>query len=102
MAPITVLVNHGVKLEKFNELNFKKWQLKILFYLTTLGLVRFLIEDPPTKKDDEQDSEFLIAIDTWKHANYIFWSYVMNYLNNFLYDVYSGKRSSKELWESLD
>ena len=53
MAPVTVPVNHGEKLEKFNGLNFKRWQQKMLFYLTTLGLARFLTEDPPTKKDGE-------------------------------------------------
>ena len=39
------LVNHREKLEKFNELNFKRWQQSMLFYLTTLDLMRFLTED---------------------------------------------------------
>ena len=37
-APIT----HAEKPEKFNGLNFKRWQQKMMFYLTTIGLVRFL------------------------------------------------------------
>ena len=52
-APPTVSTTHGEKPEKFNGQNFKRWQQNMLFYLTTLGLVRFLIDDPPTKKDDE-------------------------------------------------
>ncbi|XP_022845342.1 uncharacterized protein LOC111368343 [Olea europaea var. sylvestris] len=39
-----VVVNHGEKSEKFNGLNFKRWKQKMLFYLTTLNLARFLIE----------------------------------------------------------
>ena len=40
MAPMTV--SHGEKPEKFNGTNFKRWQQKMLFYLTTLNLARFL------------------------------------------------------------
>ena len=32
---VTVPINHGEKLEKFNRTEFKRWQQKILFYLTT-------------------------------------------------------------------
>ena len=31
----------------------------MLFYMTTLGLVRFLTKDQPTKKNDEQDSDYV-------------------------------------------
>ena len=40
MAPMTV--SHGEKPEKFNVTDFKRWQQKMLFYLTTLNLTRFL------------------------------------------------------------
>ena len=40
-------VSHGEKLEKFNENDFKRWQQKMLLYLTTLNLVKFLREDAP-------------------------------------------------------
>ncbi|PKI38298.1 hypothetical protein CRG98_041345 [Punica granatum] len=39
-APSMVPVNHVEKLEKFNGLNFKRWQQKMLFYLTPLNLAR--------------------------------------------------------------
>ena len=35
---VTVLVNHCEKPKKFLRTNFKRWQQKILFYLTTLNL----------------------------------------------------------------
>ena len=40
MAPMTV--SHGEKPEKFNGTDFKRWQQKMLFYLTTLNLAHFL------------------------------------------------------------
>lgn len=57
-------LNRSDKPEKFNELNFKKWQKKMMFYLTTLGPVRFLNKDPPFKKEVERDKNFLIAHDS--------------------------------------
>lgn len=37
-----------------------------LFYLTTLGLVRFLTKDSPTLKNDEQDKQVINVVDASK------------------------------------
>lgn len=42
-----VLMNHEEKPEKFNGTDSKRWQQKMLFYLTTLNLTKFLCEDVP-------------------------------------------------------
>jgi len=42
--PPSPLMVHGDKLEKFNGLNFKMWQYKILYYLTILNLGKLLLE----------------------------------------------------------
>ncbi|GKA47325.1 hypothetical protein Tco_0740208 [Tanacetum coccineum] len=39
--------SHAEKPEKFNGQNFKRWQQKMFFYLTTLNLARFLKETAP-------------------------------------------------------
>ncbi|GJZ14286.1 7-ethoxycoumarin O-deethylase-like protein [Tanacetum coccineum] len=47
-APVTnTIANHAEKPEKFNGKNFKRWQQKMFFYLTTLNLARFLNETAP-------------------------------------------------------
>ncbi|GJS53283.1 pol polyprotein [Tanacetum coccineum] len=47
-APVTnIVANHAQKPEKFNRQNFKRWQQKMFFYLTTLNLARFLNETAP-------------------------------------------------------
>ena len=43
----------------------------MLFYLTPLGLVRFLIEDPPTKNEDEQGRDYLVAREAWNNSDYL-------------------------------
>ncbi|KAL2462202.1 Uncharacterized protein Adt_45622 [Abeliophyllum distichum] len=99
---VTVLVNHGEKPEKFNGLNFKRWQQKILFYLTTLNLARFLTEDAPKLKQGEGDIQAISAVEAWKHYDFLCRNYVINSLADSLYNVYSTMKTAKELWESLD
>ena len=50
---VSISTSPGEKPEKFNGLHFKRWQQKMLFYLTTLNLARFLIKDVPKLKEDE-------------------------------------------------
>ena len=52
-VPVSIPVNHSKRPKKFSGLNFKRWQQKMLFYLTTLNLVRFLIENAHVLKNDE-------------------------------------------------
>ena len=66
---VTVPVNHAEKPEKFNGLNFKRWQQKMLFYMTTLNLARFLTEDPPQVNEEDRGS--LMTFDVWKSSDYL-------------------------------
>ena len=97
-----IFVSPREKLEKFNELNFKRWQQKMIFYLTTLNLTRFLIEDTPQLNEYEHDIQVISAIKAWKHLDFLCRNYVLNGLTDTLYNVYYTKSSTKELWESLD
>lgn len=87
--------SRGKKLKKFSGLNFKWWQQKILFYLTTLNLPRFLTEESPKSTKDATDVQTISAVKAWKN-------YLLNYLAELLYIVYSTKKIAKELWEFLD
>nr|XP_015896776.3 uncharacterized protein LOC107430452 [Ziziphus jujuba var. spinosa] len=89
------------RLEKFDGVNFKRWKQKMLFYLTTLGITRFLTEDA-SPSDDKSDKETLMAVDAWKNSDYLCLNYVLNGLSDALYRVYCGMNLEKELWETLD
>ena len=99
-VPISVSPREHQK--KFNGLNFKRWQHKMLFYPTTLNLARFLTEDAPKLKEDKHDIQVISVVDAWKHSDFLYRNYVMNALTNSLYNVYSNKNTTNELWESLD
>ena len=74
----------------------------MLFYPTTLNLARFLTEDAPKLKEDKHDIQVISVVDAWKHSDFLCRNYVMNALTDSLYNVYSNKNTTNELWESLD
>jgi len=99
----TVPISHGEKPEKFNGTEFKRWQQKMLFYLTTLHLARYIREDVPKPKEGETaDFQLVAAIDAWKQGDFLCRNYILNGLENSLYNVYCKKDSAKGLWESLE
>ncbi|KAL7234497.1 hypothetical protein ACSBR1_017996 [Camellia fascicularis] len=53
-------------------------QQKMLFYLTTLSLARFLSKDPSTMKKNKQDKQKLMALDAWKQSDFLCQNYVLN------------------------
>ena len=52
---MSIFVSLGEKSKKFNGLNFKMWQHKILFYMTTKNLARFFTKDALKLKEYEHD-----------------------------------------------
>ena len=100
MAPMTM--SHGEKPENFNETEFKRWQQKMLFYLTTLNLTRFLQEDALALKENETDRQVVATVEAWKHADFLCRNYLLNGLDNTLYNVYCAFNTARELWQSLD
>lgn len=75
---------------------------KSFFIFITLSLAKFLKEDAHSYTNGDSDVEKLAAVDKWKHSNFLYRNYVLNGLDNTLYNMYSNVKSAKELWESLD
>ena len=95
LATIPVFVNYGEKPEKFNGLNFKRWQQKMLFYLITLNLAKFLSERAPKLNEGETDMQVIKVVDAWKHSDFLCRNYVMNGLHDSLYNVYCVFKTTK-------
>ena len=100
IVPISISLRQKPK--KFSGLNFKRWQQKMLFYLATLNLARFLTKEAPKLKEDERDIQVISTMDAWKHSDFLCWNYIINALTNSLYNVHTDKKTTKEQWESLD
>ncbi|KAF3684750.1 putative phosphoserine aminotransferase, chloroplastic-like [Capsicum annuum] len=90
------------KPEKFSGINFKRWQQKMFFYLTTLCLQRFTSENAPEVPEGTSDKDRFVIVETWKHLDFLCRNYILNGLQDDLYNVYSGTKTSKELWRTLE
>ncbi|XXG41336.1 hypothetical protein AAC387_Pa01g1817 [Persea americana] len=64
-TPAPVMVNNGEKPKTFNSTEFKRWQQKMMFYLTTLNLARFLHEESPALIEGETDKQVVAAVEAY-------------------------------------
>ncbi|XP_075524571.1 uncharacterized protein LOC142556973 [Primulina tabacum] len=101
-APVRTAPAHGEKPLKFSGTDFKRWHRKMLFYLTTLSLSRFLTESRPVISEGDTDSQRRNAVDAWNHSDFLCRNYILNGLDDILYSVNCSVKTSKELWDSLD
>ena len=72
---------------KFSGVDFKRWQQKMFFYLTTLSL---------------PEKDRFLVIEAWKHSDFLCRNYILSGLDDILYNVYSNINTSKELWKALE
>lgn len=73
----------------------------MLFYLITLNIVKYLMVDAPMS-NNESNAQTLIVVEAQKNSDYLCRSYVINNLTNSLSNMYSSKKTTKELWQSFD
>ncbi|KAK3022532.1 hypothetical protein RJ639_046748 [Escallonia herrerae] len=85
VAPTHGSVGLGERPEKFNGKDFK----------------RFLQEDAPDLGENP-DRQTVAAVEAWKHSDFLCKNYILNGLDNALYNVYSPMVNAKALWESLE
>ncbi|KAK4713248.1 hypothetical protein R3W88_019155 [Solanum pinnatisectum] len=57
---------------KFSGVDFKRWQQKMFFYLTTLSLQRFINENVPVMSDETPPEERFLVTEAWTHSDFLF------------------------------
>ncbi|XP_069150843.1 uncharacterized protein [Solanum lycopersicum] len=85
-APTETLVPQAQKPGKFAVMNFKGWQQRVFFWLTTLGLQKFTSEDTLVPADDMPDREKIIIIEAWKQTDFLCKGYILSALEDDLYN----------------
>ncbi|XP_070030049.1 uncharacterized protein [Nicotiana sylvestris] len=96
------VVSPAEKPGKFSGTNFKGWQQRVFFWLTTLGMQIFTSEEPPVPVADMPDNEKFMVVEAWKQADFLCKGYILSALEDDLYNVYSALNTSKELWDALE
>ncbi|GKE36889.1 hypothetical protein Tco_1460294 [Tanacetum coccineum] len=75
----TILKSHVEKPKKFKGSDFRCWQQKMLFYMTSLHVSYVLTDSKPVDLN-----------------------YILNALDDSLYVIYSTFATTREIWESLE
>ena len=95
------LTSRIAKLDKFEGVDFRRWQKKMHFLLTSLKVVHVLSADVPTEKEGETVEETRQRV-KWVNDDYICHGHILNGLSDPLFDIYLDIETSKELWDSLE
>ena len=88
-----------VRLDNFDGSNFRRWQQKVLFLLTSLKIAYVLTESCPEREEGPGGS---YARKKWKEHDYLCKSHILNLVADNIYNMYSEARSAKDLWRALD
>ncbi|GJX91271.1 hypothetical protein Tco_0344597 [Tanacetum coccineum] len=89
------------KLDKFKWHDFRQWQKKMHFLLTTLKVVYVLTTSMPELLEDDT-LEAIRRRAKWENDDYIYKGHTLNDMSDPLLDIYQNKESAKELWDSLE
>ena len=66
----------------------------MLLHLTTLHLAKFLQEDPPEPRTDRYS---ILVVDAWTQSDFLYRNYILNGLNDSIYNIYSPIPMAKKL-----
>ncbi|CAM8909743.1 unnamed protein product [Rhodiola kirilowii] len=95
-ASVREMTANFEKLEKFEGVNFRRWQRKMHFLLTTLKVVHVLSTPIPVVSDDAP-IEAIRKRSKWENDDYICRGHIMNGMSDPLFDLYQNVESAKEL-----
>ncbi len=101
MATIRELTANFQKLDKFEGIGFRRWQKKMHFLLTSLGVAYVL----STPKPEEEDNEPLVQQrrrNKWENDDYICRGHILNGMSDDLFDIYQYYESANNLWNDLE
>nr|KAJ0217786.1 hypothetical protein LSAT_V11C300105360 [Lactuca sativa] len=92
------------KLNKFERQDFRRWQKKMKFLLTTLKVVYVLSTPLPILQEYVEDEplEATRRRSKWENDDYICRGHILNGICDSLFDIYQNFKSAKELWDSLE
>ncbi|KAL0413413.1 UNVERIFIED_CONTAM: Retrovirus-related Pol polyprotein from transposon TNT 1-94 [Sesamum radiatum] len=89
------------KLDKFEGVDFHRWQKKMHFLLTTLKVVYVLSTPFPDYMVDET-VEQTRRRSKWENDDYICRGHIFNGMSDTLSDIYQNVESAKALWDGLE
>ncbi|KAK0591232.1 hypothetical protein LWI29_037314 [Acer saccharum] len=92
--------NNNCAPKRFSGQNFKRWQARMKFWLTTLGL--FSVIDAPSIPDSEEEPGRTHALKVPKKQDYLCHGKICSRLEDNLFDIYYQIPSAHDIWYALE
>nr|GEZ32244.1 zinc finger, CCHC-type [Tanacetum cinerariifolium] len=89
------------KLVKFKVHDFRRWQKKMHFLLTTLK-VMYVLSTPSPVWSENETLETTRKRMKWENDDYICRGHILNGMSDSLFDIYQNAEFANALWESLE
>nr|GEU66750.1 helitron helicase-like domain-containing protein [Tanacetum cinerariifolium] len=89
------------KLDKFEGHDFRRWQNKMHFLLTTLKVV-YVSTTPMSKLIEDDTVEAIRRRAKWENDDYICRGHILNGMSDSLFGIYQNVESAKKLCDSLE
>lgn len=104
MASIKMMNQDMIKLDQFDGNNFTRWQDKMTFLLTALGLSYLLNADLPqlTVPTPEASDDVRKAYAKRNEHTLLCRGHILNALSDRLYDFYKEMKTPLEIWNALE
>ncbi|GKA29196.1 zinc finger, CCHC-type containing protein, partial [Tanacetum coccineum] len=100
VAAIQHMVANFSKLDKFEGVDFRRWQKKMHFLLSTMNVVYVLTTSIP-EDGDNATLDQIQKKSKWENDDYVCRGIILNGMSDPLFDIYQFVESAKELWDSL-
>ncbi|GJU07266.1 hypothetical protein Tco_1123696 [Tanacetum coccineum] len=95
------MVANFSKLDKFERMDFRRWQKKMHFLLYTMSMV-YVLTTPIPEDGENATVEQIRKRSKWENDDYVCRGIILNGMSDFLFDIYQNVESEKELWNSLE
>ncbi|GJZ33591.1 hypothetical protein Tco_0579027 [Tanacetum coccineum] len=89
------------KLDNFEGVDFRRWQKKMHFLLSSMSVV-YVLTTPIPDDGDDATMDQLRKRAKWDNDDYVCRGLILNGMSDSLFDINHNVESSKELWDSLE
>ncbi|GJY31713.1 hypothetical protein Tco_0415208 [Tanacetum coccineum] len=101
-AAMKHIASNFAKLDMFEGVDFRRWQKKMHFLLSSMSVVYVLTTPMPEDGGDDATVEQIRKRAKWDNDDYVCRGLILNGMSDSLFDIYQNVESSKELWDSLE
>ncbi|GJZ90272.1 zinc finger, CCHC-type containing protein [Tanacetum coccineum] len=101
VAAVKHMASNFVKLDKFEGVDFRRWQKKMHFLLSSMSVV-YVLTTPIPEDGEDATVEQLRKRAKWDSDDYVCRGLMLKDMSDPLFDIYQNIKSREELCDSLE